>query len=77
MPTRRIDDLPRDTRCRHPDHNVPSMLYLRPGIYEHECPGCGRKFTFRVDGPTLRINGDQHTPWPLPHPRHCLDASPR
>ncbi len=53
MPTRRIDDLPLNERCQHPEHEVPSMLCLRPGLYEHECPGCGRTFVFRVNGPTL------------------------
>jgi len=48
MPTRKIADLPKDERCRHPEHDIPNMRLFPPGVYEHECPGCGRKFTFVV-----------------------------
>lgn len=51
---RKIADLPRTVRCRHPEHNPPNMIVLPPGIYEHECPGCGHKQTVLVDqGPTM------------------------
>ncbi len=33
-------------RCRHPDHDPPDVL--EPGIYQHECTGCGRSTVFRV-----------------------------
>jgi hypothetical protein len=29
--------------CQHPEHNFPSMIVLDPGVWEHECPGCGKK----------------------------------
>jgi hypothetical protein len=25
-------------------------MVFEPGVYEHECPGCGRKFEFIVQG---------------------------
>lgn len=30
------------------------MMAFKPGVYEHECPGCGAKQVFRVDGTVLR-----------------------
>lgn len=29
--------------CQNPDHNFPSHIVLEPGVWEHECPGCGKK----------------------------------
>ncbi len=55
MGLRRIDDvewvpLP----CRHPEHNPPSMIVLKPGSYEDGCPGCHMKTRFNVGpGPQL------------------------
>lgn len=72
MPTRRIDDLP---AAGTPITTSRRCSTLRPGIYEHECPGCGRKYVFRVDGPRLRVPSAQGSPWSLPHPRSCLRAS--
>ncbi len=43
MPIRKISDLVPFKECRHPDHEPPSMIVLKPGIYEHECAGCGHK----------------------------------
>lgn len=51
MSTRKIAELPKP--CRHPEHNPPSMQVFRPGVYEHECPACGAKQVFRVDGVML------------------------
>jgi hypothetical protein len=34
--------------CIHPEHNPPTHIVLEPGLYEYECPGCGRKITFSV-----------------------------
>lgn len=50
MSLRRIGDLrPWDSaRCRHPEHNIPNMIALRPGRYEHTCPGCGNRIDFVV-----------------------------
>jgi len=48
MPTRKIADLPYRKICRNPSHDPPNMIVLPPGIYEHECPGCGHKQTFVV-----------------------------
>lgn len=47
MPTRKIADLPpRKKICRDPEHDLPNMIVLPPGVYEHECPRCGNKQTF-------------------------------
>lgn len=40
---RKIRDFREPLHCQHPEHNPPSMIVLEPGIYEHVCPGCGRK----------------------------------
>ncbi len=52
MATRKIRDIaPCDRRfspCRHPEHDLPNMMCFHPGVYEHECPGCGRTFQFTV-----------------------------
>lgn len=52
MPIKKISsdpDMKRVEPCRHPDHNVPSHIYLTPGTYEHTCPGCGKRTVF-TDG---------------------------
>ena len=58
MPTRKIADLPEPTDgwflhkgitpCHHPEHNPPGTMVFPPGIYEHECPACGKKTRFTV-----------------------------
>jgi len=52
MPTRKIADMPLPDQwrrvCTHPEHNPPSMMVYQPGVYEHTCPGCGRRVTFTV-----------------------------
>lgn len=52
---RKIRDLPEQQRpCFHPEHNPPGMIVLEPGIYEHTCPGCGKRVEFIVGhGPSL------------------------
>jgi hypothetical protein len=54
---RRIGDLPEPGRyvlarptCHHAEHNPPTHMVLRPGIYEHTCPGCGVATMFTVHG---------------------------
>ena len=38
--------LPKNEVCRHPQHNVPMLLYIPPGCgYRHVCPGCGNVIT--------------------------------
>ncbi len=51
--TRKIADLPLSRVCRHPHHSPPSMMVYSPGVYEHTCPGCHARTTFRVDQATL------------------------
>lgn len=48
MPTRKLAELPRAKRCRHPDHLPASMVVRPPGLYEHVCPACGRRITFSI-----------------------------
>lgn len=49
MPTRKIGDWSSTTQyCRHFEHNPPAHKVMEPGLYEHECPGCGHKQNFRV-----------------------------
>lgn len=51
MPIRKISDLVQwSKRCMDPDHNPPSHWCPRPGVYEHECPSCGKKTVIRMDG---------------------------
>lgn len=52
MPTRKIRDL-EPPHCRHPEHNPPNMRVFEPGVYEHECPACGKTQTFVVRGVSL------------------------
>jgi len=48
MPTRKIRDVEEFRTCTDPEHNPPSMMVFQPGVYEHECPRCGRKIEFTV-----------------------------
>jgi hypothetical protein len=57
MPLRKLRDLEPGFRafpapCRHPDHSPPTHIALSPGVYEHECAGCGIKTVFTVEKPT-------------------------
>ncbi len=52
MPTKKISDLPQ-SQCNHPEHNPPMHQVFENGIYEHECPACGKKKTFTVNNPTF------------------------
>lgn len=44
--TRKIKDF--QDPCLHPEHNPPSHMVYSPGIYEHICPGCGKRMEFTV-----------------------------
>lgn len=59
MPTRKIADRLEDLRCRHPDHDPPKMRVFSPGVYEHECPGCGKVQVFYVAGADLENDCSQ------------------
>lgn len=43
---RKIADAP--VPCRHPEHEVPGLISLRPGTYEHVCPACRARVVFTV-----------------------------
>jgi hypothetical protein len=54
MPIRKIEDVGEAFKqCRDSEHSVPGMIALPPGSYVHECPSCGKKTYFRVNGPKL------------------------
>lgn len=45
--------------CRHPNHNQPEFVMLKPGTYEHLCPGCGKKSVIRARGEPWSGNGSK------------------
>lgn len=52
MPTKKLNDKTSYdflASCRHPDHDIPTMIVYTPGTYEHVCAGCGVKTYFTVD----------------------------
>jgi hypothetical protein len=49
MTLRRIGDLPKTQECRSREHDPPTNIVLKPGVYEHTCPACGWIVTFRVE----------------------------
>ena len=49
MPTKKIKDIEEYEICTHPEHNPPQHQVFPPGVYEHVCPACGEKTTFRVE----------------------------
>lgn len=53
MTIRKIDDgdgWRNKVVCRDREHDVPTMISLPPGTYEHECPSCHKRTVFRVNG---------------------------
>lgn len=49
MPTRKIGEVENPKAvCRDPEHNPPTHMVYEPGVWEHECPRCGRKIRFVV-----------------------------
>lgn len=49
MSTRKIADLPKVNKCRHPEHKPPAYMVYSPGVYEHVCPGCGEVTHFTIN----------------------------
>jgi hypothetical protein len=37
--------------CRDKQHNPPSAIVLKPGLYEHTCPSCGK--TVKISIPRI------------------------
>lgn len=59
MPIERIgdgynDNLFVDLPCNHPDHAIPTHVYMEPGKYKHTCAGCG-KVTY-IDIPAMYLS---------------------
>lgn len=68
MPTRKIADLPKSLFCNDQDHEPPTMRVFEPGVYEHECPSCGRKTQFVVSRTEVLIS-DSVPAWPSLPPK--------
>ena len=47
--------------CLHPEHGPARLVWMRPGIYEHVCPGCQKSVTFLVGEKRFQTN---LVPWP-------------
>lgn len=45
--------------CHHPSHNIPNMIVLSPGTYEHKCDGCGKVSVFTVAGCGVKFTVEQ------------------
>lgn len=45
---RKIKSFEDKSVCNHPEHEPPMHIYLTSGIYEYECPSCGRIKKFVV-----------------------------
>ena len=43
---RKIGEL--EKPCLSPEHNPPMHIVLAPGVYEYECPSCGKIMKFTV-----------------------------
>ena len=55
---RKLRDLPwpgKQGPCRHKEHELPILISLKPGVYEHVCPGCGDKHEFTVGGVEMSV----------------------
>lgn len=39
--------------CTSPEHNPPSHIVLRDGVYKWQCPACGQVTTWVVSSPTF------------------------
>lgn len=68
---RKIASFSASLPCQHPEHNPPTMLYLEPGVYEHQCPGCGDRSVFSVYG----FSSTTGSPAGLPSHRHSAGGS--
>jgi hypothetical protein len=49
--------------CRHPEHNPPGNIVLRPGHYVWECPECGLEISFVVKGDVLNTGAPVEDFW--------------
>ena len=50
MPFVKFDPPTKEERCLSTEHNPPSHIVLQPGTHTYECPACGQKTTFTVQG---------------------------
>lgn len=55
MSTRKIAELPAHS-CSNPEHNPPGHMVYSDGIWEHVCPGCGKRQVFVVRRPRLNVS---------------------
>lgn len=64
MPFIRYEPLPEPERhewfynetCRHPEHNPPNMIVLKPGIHTYQCPACGHTQSITVQNPSMTLH---------------------
>lgn len=54
MPLRKLADIPKV--CTHREHNPPAHMVYSEGVWEWECPGCGKKQRFTVTRPHWSSN---------------------
>ncbi len=74
MPIRKIADLPQGP-CTGLDHLPPAHIVHPPGIYEHECPSCGKKTTFTV--PETMWGDPCPSPGPTPKFEFGTEPAPK
>jgi len=56
MPFRKIQEAPDDSAagaCADPEHDPPTGICLKPGVYEYSCPTCSAKRIIRIPRITL------------------------
>lgn len=56
MPFLSYKPLKRDPTCRHPEHDPPGHILLRPGLHVYACPACKKECTVYIpEGPIMDI----------------------
>ncbi len=58
---KRIGDVPKP--CLHPKHNPPAHIVLKPGVYEHVCPGCGKRTVVNVPHVVAHVMNGKISPF--------------
>lgn len=58
MTIRKIGEINRDgeKKCNDPEHEPPRNWFPSNGIYEHECPACGKKEIIKIEHLTSFAN---------------------
>ena len=53
MPFIDHEPIQEDIRCKHPEHNPPAFISLKPGTHKWICPSCGAVQFVTIKSPTL------------------------